>query len=354
MRTPSASDVVEVVDEVEPITRRVPRFGRGTDKQLMADARAFDADASPDATFLVGNSDQITRVNPAGELLTGYPRSELLGCPLDLLLPDHARKLRTGLTVMDLRGRTSCENLAVEVLQCRNDDGGRVLVLRPCKPEHDYLREETIAGIVHDLKTPLSTVLLEVGLLGARFGAAHAGPIDRIEQNVMYMDRLIRDLLDAAAIADGHFAIRAHPTELRSLVGEVIARVVATRDRGRVVLEVPESILASVDDVRIERVIANLVTNALKYSPGDSVVRVGLARRGASARLSVDDAGPGLTADEALYIFDKYRRIASSTRQDGVGLGLYVSRKIIEEHGGRLGVESSGNGSRFYFEIPTL
>ncbi|MEO8702364.1 MAG: HAMP domain-containing sensor histidine kinase, partial [Kofleriaceae bacterium] len=195
-------------------------------------------------------------------------------------------------------------------------------------------RDATITGIVHDLKTPLATIALEVELLGATIGRAPevGRALDRIGHNARYMDRLLRDLLDAASIADGCLALQLHPTELRSLITDVVDRVVASRDRERVIVNMPESVLVLLDALRIERVLANLLTNALKYSPHATSVHVTLERREGRARVSVEDSGVGLTADEMTFVFDKYRRAPSAARHDGVGLGLFVSRKIVEEH----------------------
>jgi signal transduction histidine kinase len=118
-------------------------------------------------------------------------------------------------------------------------------------------------------------------------------------------------------------------------------------------LEGSDSITVVVDDMRIQRVVANLVQNALKYSPASSGIVVRLERDEACARVSVIDAGPGISPAEATYVFDKYKRAKSARAQEGTGLGLYVSRKIVEAHGGRIGVDSvRGAGSRFYFELP--
>jgi signal transduction histidine kinase len=133
----------------------------------------------------------------------------------------------------------------------------------------------------------------------------------------------------------------------------VIERVTTTRDRRRVFLRADEPLTIDVDDLRIERVVANFLQNALKYAPQHTGIVVRLDHLPDRACVSVIDAGPGLTADDALHVFDKYTRTASARAHEGTGLGLYVSKRIVESHGGSIGVESvQGAGSRFFFELP--
>jgi signal transduction histidine kinase len=218
------------------------------------------------------------------------------------------------------------------------------------------LRAEDVAQIVHDLRNPLSTIALEACLLDAKLiGVVNADArraVGRITHNVAFLDRMVNDLLDLCSIDAGRLVIHREPRELRSLLQVVLERVISTRDRGRAILEAPTPVIVAIDELRIERVIANLLQNALKYAPKSEIV-LRLDVTGEQASISVCDAGPGMTADEVTYVFDKYRRTAAALAHEGLGLGLYVSKKIVEAHGGRIGVESRhGAGSRFYFELP--
>ena len=224
-------------------------------------------------------------------------------------------------------------------------------------PELDALRIDDVVQIVHDFKGPLSTIALEAWLLDDKLGAAADGEVRRvvarINHNLAFLDRMVQDLLDSCAMDEGHFAIRRRPTELRGLLADAIERVVASRDRSRVVLEATGQVTLAIDDLRIERVVANLVANALKYGSLGTGVVVRLEADGVRVRVSVIDSGPGLSEAEMGYVFDRYRRTPSAQTIEGSGLGLYASKRIIEAHGGTLTVESvSGVGSRFYFELP--
>lgn len=219
--------------------------------------------------------------------------------------------------------------------------------------EAERMLENEVAEIVHDLKNPLYAITLEAALLedklqrGDRATGLHS--LRRIERNVAFLDRLVLDLLDVCALATGHFQLSREPTDLRALVAGVCHRVTGER----VVLDASRPVRAMVDPLRVERVIANLIDNALKYTPASSGIVVRLTECSKRARVSVVDTGPGIAASELAYVFDRYRRAATSGRKSGYGLGLYVCKRIVEAHGGRICVESiQGVGSHFFFELP--
>jgi signal transduction histidine kinase len=213
-----------------------------------------------------------------------------------------------------------------------------------------------LVEIVHDLKNPLSTIALELCLLDEKL--ADPTPADmraglaRVQHNVAYLDRLVQDILDSCALHTNRFELQRRPVEVVGLVEQVLERAVPTRDRWRVYLDASVRVLATIDELRIERVVANLLHNALKYSPPGTgiVVRIEVEPR---IRVSVIDAGAGLSAADAAHVFDKYWRAPTTKAREGSGLGLYVARRIIEEHGGTMGVHSiPAVGSRFFFELP--
>ncbi|HEY5928205.1 MAG TPA: HAMP domain-containing sensor histidine kinase [Kofleriaceae bacterium] len=219
--------------------------------------------------------------------------------------------------------------------------------------DSERLLETEVAEIVHDLKNPLSAITLEAVLLEDKLArgdrTSGSRSIARINHNVAFLDRLVLDLLDVCALATGHFQLYREPTDLRTLLADVCRRL----SPERAVLDASASVTLAVDPLRIERVVANLIDNALKYSSPAASIVVRLTGYGGGACVSVIDTGPGIAASELTYIFDRYRRAASAGRKSGCGLGLYVCKRIVEAHGGQIGVESiKGAGSRFFFELP--
>ena len=215
-----------------------------------------------------------------------------------------------------------------------------------------------VARIVHDFKTPLATILLEAELLEHRLTRAEVNDarraLDRIARNTEYLGRMAMDLLDLCNFEAGHFELRRESTDVRTLLEHVIERVVSTRDTDRVVLEVGSSATVLLDDLRIERVIANLLENALKYAPKDSRIVVTLVVSPLSTEISVSDEGRTLSDDDMATVFDEYKRGSQVKGQEGSGLGLYVSKRIVEAHGGTIRVQRAGTGTRFYFALPTV
>jgi signal transduction histidine kinase len=300
-------------------------------------------------------------------MLLGYSRDELVGPRVDLLISSIGRPrssraaqdrvwfvpAETGAYARHRSGR----QMPVEVTMCPHDRGSSIAIVRALGDDRLGLREIDVAQIVHDLKNPLATMALETCLLDEKLARGDNGgarsAVARITRNIEFVDRMVEDLLDSCSIDAGQFEIHRQPTELRAIIERVVERTVAGRDRDRVAVEAPHPIVLAIDDLRIERVVANLLGNALKYAPRGPIT-VRLERVESSARLSVSDSGPGMTPPEMAYVFDKYRRAAAAHGLTGNGLGLYVSKKIVETHGGRIGVDSvGGGGSRFFFELPT-
>ena len=223
--------------------------------------------------------------------------------------------------------------------------------------QRSRLADDDVAEIAHDLKNPLGVIALEAGLLGERSSQDHRSGVSRsvmrILHNVAFLDRLVQDLLDACAMSTGDFQLHRVPADLHSLIERVVERAVGTAHQRRVYIHVAQPIRMKLDAHRIERVIANLLDNALQHAPESTGVVVRLSGDDRRASVSVIDTGPGIPVVDIPHIFERYRRGRSSQGRAGSGLGLYVSKKIVEAHGGSIGVESArGAGSRFFFDLP--
>jgi signal transduction histidine kinase len=164
------------------------------------------------------------------------------------------------------------------------------------------------------------------------------------------MDRMLRDLADSARSEGGHLELATRPVDLRDFLAELLEASDGVLDAARVDNEVPAGLPAVLADPdRLDRIVVNLVGNALKYSHGRVVVQA--VREGGAVRVSVADRGPGIAPDDLPRIFERYYR-GQRHEGEGLGLGLFIVRKLVEAHGGRIWAESRpGEGSTFTFTL---
>ena len=221
------------------------------------------------------------------------------------------------------------------------------------------LKEEFLSAAAHDLRTPLTVVLGQAELLERRMARDPNAVVDvasvtRIAREARRLRDLMSELLDAQRLELGGSVVSLLATDLRSVVSAVQQRLL---DQGldlRVVI--PDGpLVGSVDRKRLEQVLDNLVENALKYTVNSKMPEVHLRSDGDEARLSVVDHGVGIPAQEQERIFERFYRASNvqSITDTGMGLGLFICRRIVEAHGGRIWVEPTpGGGSTFVVTIP--
>jgi signal transduction histidine kinase len=231
------------------------------------------------------------------------------------------------------------------------------LALGTGEMEKVAVADDHLVELVHDFKSPLATISLEMSLLQETMAStappAVRASIARVARNVAYIDRLVRDLLDSSSIDAGELSLQRRPTELCTLLRLVLDRSIASRDRARIYLDVPDHVIVNVDAPRIERVVANMLSNALKYGPTSGGIIVRLEVLAGNVRISVIDGGAGVDDAARALIFNRFMRTSDARTYEGSGLGLYVSRKIVEAHGGTIGTDHVAHvGSRFFFELP--
>ncbi|WP_242342133.1 sensor histidine kinase [Anaeromyxobacter terrae] len=215
-------------------------------------------------------------------------------------------------------------------------------------------REDLLRAVSHDLRNPLQIVLLKAQLLG-RHGEK-PGTAEKAARDIAVagrrMERMLRDLADSARLESGAMlALQLAPVDVRAFVAEAIDLTRGVFDPARLELAVPDGLPpVHADPDRLDRILVNLVGNALKHTAGRVVVSA--ARDGGLVRISVADEGPGLAPDDHERIFQRYVR-GPGRESDGLGLGLYIVRRLVEAHGGRVELVSApGEGSTFSFTLP--
>jgi signal transduction histidine kinase len=224
------------------------------------------------------------------------------------------------------------------------------------------LRQETMQFIVHDLRNPLNTIVTALSALERAVDLGQAPQaqnlIDVGRGNVQRMLLLVDSILDLARLDSGEKALELEGVALGDLVRDVVARNQPLAATGDVLLcaDLPPDLPpVQVDVQRIERVLANLIENALKFTPNEGQVAVDVRQNDNWLVVSVSDTGPGVPPDQRERIFERFTQAAdASYRRGGFGLGLAFCRAAVHAHGGRIWVEPGpgGVGSRFAFTLP--
>ena len=219
-----------------------------------------------------------------------------------------------------------------------------------------HIREEFLWVASHELRTPLAVMSLQLQQLRRLIDRGETEARLRPEivtalKQVDRLDGLIEGLLDASRVARGKLVLELDEVDLAQLVATVVERLDGAR--GQVTVNVPP-IHGRWDRVRVDRMLTSLVTNALKYGPGQPV-QIVATEHDDRVTIEVHDEGIGLSAGDLERIFEKFERAVPSAHYGGLGLGLFIARQIVEAHGGQIEVESTpGAGATFRVTLPRV
>ena len=222
-------------------------------------------------------------------------------------------------------------------------------------------KSEFLASMSHELRTPLNAIIgFSQVLREEMFGPVNekqAEYLDDIVSSGNYLLSPINDVLDLSKVEAGQVELEVQPFSVREALerGVVMVRERATEDGVEVALEAdPDVDVVEGDERRIKQVIFNLLSNAVKFTPPGGAVDVSAARVNGEVRIAVADTGPGIALEDHERIFEEFQQTeAGLGQQEGTGLGLALSKRFVELHGGRIWLESEpGNGSTFVFTLP--
>ena len=222
-------------------------------------------------------------------------------------------------------------------------------------------RDDFLAIVSHDLRTMLGGIALSAALIAkdaAAAGDAHVSALDhavRIQRFTARMNRLVSDLLDVVSLEAGELHVTRTRYDAPPLVRDAVEAFLPSFAAKGISLtsRMPDgSIFVDVDHERILQVMANLLSNALKFTPPGGTVVLSVERRSEEVLFSVTDDGVGVPADQAAAIFERFRQVSKDRR--GLGLGLYIAKCIVEAHAGKIWVESpEGGGAALLFTLPS-
>ena len=262
------------------------------------------------------------------------------------------------IVALDATGRHAAEEAARAGDLERGDLLARERKARQEAEAASQAKDEFLAVISHELRTPLNTLRLWAGVLrnGPRDAQTIARAVDTIDRNTILQARLIEDLLDVSRIVSGRFHLTIEQVDLAGIIGPAIDTVRAAAENKAITLHTaldPTAGPVLGDSTRLQQVVWNLLSNAVRFTPAGGQVLVGLKRSGPEAELTVTDTGRGMAPGLVPRVFDRFRQGESGTMRShgGLGLGLSISRQIVELHGGTIRADSPGEGRGATFTV---
>ncbi|MGI8856012.1 MAG: GAF domain-containing protein [Thermomicrobiales bacterium] len=343
--------------------------------RLLSEAQAAEArfrtlfQSVPDAILVADAAGRYVDANPSAIALLGRTHDELLALSVpdivaaerDWTEAEYERFVRDGTwrSELELRRKDGTRvPVEVQASTVALPDGMIYLsVLRDISERRalEQQRQDFIAMVAHDLKNPLTTMKGYAQLLQRR-GAYSERNVATIVAQADRLERLIDDLRDVTRIDAGHLALDRAPVDLAALVRANVEESRALSEAHTIHLEMPDEPVTGLWDAgRLAQVIENLLSNAVKYSPDGGTIRVRVDGTEDEARLAVIDEGIGIPPEALARVFERFYRSDTgvAANRKGLGLGLYISKALVEAHGGTITAESlSPTGSAFSVTLP--
>src|SRR5947207_9831292 len=279
----------------------------------------------------------------------------------------HQHTRRLAVEVRHAAQRLESQNAALTSLNDKLEEQHRELSrLNVELDQASKLKDQFLANVSHELRTPLNSVIGFSDLLltgqveGAPLSGTQRDYLETISRNGRHLLQLINELLDLSKIAAGHMDLRLEPVPLDTVFREAADSVRAQLEarRHKLALEpAPDAVTVTADRGRVLQILLNLLSNAIKFTPEGGQVTLGarLEGGGRHVRVAVSDTGIGIAPEDQAKLFQEFVQLdaAPSRRYEGTGLGLALSKRLVELHGGAIGVESAlGKGSTFWFTLP--
>ena len=287
---------------------------------------------------------------------------DFLHKPLDI----HAVKSKVNVFVDLYRQSKAMKQQVEELEQARREQEALLKQLQTTQNELEQavrMRDDFMSIVAHEVRTPLNGLILETQLRKMHLARDNASAftldkmhamVDRDERQIKSLIRLIEDMLDVSRIRTGKLSIRSTRFDLVQLVSNLLQNFAPQVDAAEcsVAFTAEQPVVGNWDEFRIEQVISNLLTNALRYG-GKSLIDVRVYSHEGQARVEVQDRGIGISEENQKRIFQQFERVSAKTVVAGLGLGLFISEQIVAAHGGSIAVESKINeGALFRVCLP--
>ncbi len=352
--------------------------------------------SGPDAVIVINQQQEILEWNPKAESIFGYTAAEVIGGSLSSTIIPHqyreahkrgmAHFLKTGegpvlnktieITALHKDGHEFYINLSISNVKL---EGEWIFIaflsdITDRKKTEDTLirkeaelmqaklleekKDEFISIASHELKTPLTIIKSYTQLALTQSSDECPGDVQncliKVDQFAGKLNYLINELLDVSRIHGGKLSLNKTEIEMDIFLTEVLNSMQQIIPNHKIIIEKNEPARVNVDALRLEQVIANIISNAAKYSPGKEKIIIASVKKDNNIIVSFTDNGIGIPPENTNKIFDRFYRVDEASKHfSGLGIGLFISSEIIKQHNGNIWVESKeGKGSAFYFSLP--
>lgn len=347
---------------------------------------------SADAIISIDEQQRIIRFNHGAEQIFGYTPEEVLGRPLDMLIPQQFREAhkhhiaafgKEQIVARHMAGRSqisglrkSGEEFPAEAAISKIHVGDQIIYTATLRDITERIRgnrlqlaqaraavrarDDMLSVVSHDLRNPISTMdfsaALIVDLLANSDTRANIEPyLDIIRRSAHRAIDLINNLMDLTRIDAGRLTVVPLSYSVSYLLDRILPdlEVIANEKKIRIEREdVCDDLLVLADEARIGQVFSNIIGNAIKFTPSNGVIRISARQIDDAVEFAISDTGPGISEANLPKIFDRFWQEAKTARL-GAGLGLFIAKSVIEAHGGTIHVESElGKGTTFFFNLP--
>ena len=320
----------------------------------------------PVGMIMIDNDGKVKVANRIIQNLFGYKRKDLFQKPISFLFPGFEFKPFEGTIEkfgLKANGDRLPSQLSMVELKIDNSDTIFLFVSDISERfEIEQLKREFIQMISHDLRTPLANMSGEIELLLAgKYGALSQegrDHISKIDKSLNRVVGMISQLIEFEKMESDSVLIETSTNNLTVTVKEAISDVERLASHKNIdLIAWDQNLFAQFDNEKIHRVLVNLISNAVKFTADDGIIKLGYKNTLDWIEISVTDSGRGIPEDQREMVFSKYHQVESSdqTEKGGTGLGLAICKSIVEAHGGAIGVRESdldGKGSTFWFTIP--
>jgi two-component system CheB/CheR fusion protein len=323
-----------------------------------------------DAVFVVDRTGAVALTNAAVERLLGPAGADFVpqdeeGQPLPAEQTPRARAARgetfsLTFTLPSPDGARRWFEATGQPIQSEGADQGSVVVIRDITERSlRRMQEEFLALVSHELRTPLTPIRGYLTLLSQLLQTESADGrarryLARVQEQMQRLQRLVDDLLEVERLQEGKLQLDREPVDLVPLVQGLVEALQATTNGPRVELAATaSSLVVAGDATRLSQVVLNLLSNAARHAPDSPRIEVRLRREEGAVLLEVQDHGPGIPAAALPHLFDRFYQAAGRTAQDGLGVGLFITRELVRAHGGAIEVRTSeGQGATFTVRLP--